>query len=46
MQRAHLISREIPGAKEVVIKDADHMVNLEKPREFNRALASFLRGLK
>ncbi len=46
VQRAHLISREIPGAKEVVIKDADHMVNLEKPREFNRALASFLRGLK
>jgi 3-oxoadipate enol-lactonase len=40
VQRAHLISREIPGAKEVVIKDADHMVNLEKPREFNRALAS------
>ena len=40
VQRTHLISREIPGAKEVVIKDADHMVNLEKPREFNRALAS------
>jgi len=46
VQRAHLVSREIPGAKEVVIKHADHMVNLEKPREFNRALASFLRGLK
>lgn len=46
VQRAHLISREIPDAKEVVIKDADHMVNLEKPREFNQALASFLRGLK
>jgi pimeloyl-ACP methyl ester carboxylesterase len=46
VERAHLVRREIPGAKEVVIKDADHMVNLEKPREFNRALASFLRGLK
>ena len=44
--RAHLIAREVPNAKEVVIKDADHMVNLEKPREFNRALESFLRGLK
>ena len=46
VQRAHLISREIPDAKEVVIKNADHMVNLEKPREFNRALASFLHSLK
>lgn len=46
VERAHLITREIPGAKEVVIKGADHMVNIEKPREFNRALDSFLRGLK
>lgn len=46
VQRAHLISREIPSAKEVVIKDADHMVNIEKSREFNRALDGFLRGLK
>jgi len=46
VQRAHLVAREIPGAKEVVIKDAGHMVNMEKPREFNRALASFLRGVK
>jgi len=36
VERAHLVSREIPGV----------MVNLERPREFNRALANFLRGLK
>jgi len=46
VQRAHLITRQIPAAKEVVIKDADHMVNLEKPREFNHALDDFLRGLQ
>ncbi|HSR06180.1 MAG TPA: alpha/beta fold hydrolase [Bryobacteraceae bacterium] len=46
VQRAHLITREIPAAQEVVIKNADHMVNLEKPREFNQALDLFLRGLK
>ena len=46
VQRANLITREIPGAKDIVIKGADHMVNLEKPREFNRALDSFLRGLQ
>ena len=45
VQRAHLISREVPGAKEIVIRNADHMVNLEKPREFNRALDGFLRRL-
>jgi pimeloyl-ACP methyl ester carboxylesterase len=34
--------RDIPGAQEVVVKGAGHMVNLEKPREFNRALARFV----
>lgn len=44
--RARTMSREIPGAKGVVIvKGAGHMVNLEKPREFNRALATFLRSV-
>ena len=45
VQRAHLIAREVPAAEEVVIKKGDHMVNLEKPREFNRALDDFLRRL-
>jgi len=46
VQRAHLIVREIPSAKEIVIKNADHMVSIEKPREFNRALDLFLRAPK
>jgi pimeloyl-ACP methyl ester carboxylesterase len=46
VERSRMLSREIPGARSVIIKDADHMVNLEKPREFNRALDGFLRGLK
>lgn len=46
VERAHLIVQQMPNAKEVVIKDADHMVNMEKPKEFNRALESFLRTVK
>jgi pimeloyl-ACP methyl ester carboxylesterase len=35
--------RNIPGARRVVIEDAGHMVNMEKPAEINRAVLSFLR---
>ena len=34
--------RMVPGARRVVIEDAGHMVNMEKPATFNRALLSFL----
>lgn len=34
--------RMVPGARRVVIEDAGHMVNMEKPAAFNRALLSFL----
>ncbi len=46
VERSRTMSREIPGARLAVIPDAGHMVNLERPREFNRALADFLRSLK
>jgi pimeloyl-ACP methyl ester carboxylesterase len=31
------------GSKEVVIKDAGHIVNMEKPEIFNEVVLSFLR---
>ena len=33
------------GARTVVISGAGHMVNMEKPEEFNRAVLEFLRQL-
>ncbi|HKQ18206.1 MAG TPA: alpha/beta hydrolase [Candidatus Eisenbacteria bacterium] len=39
---AERIEREVPGARRVVIEGAAHMLNLEKPREFQRVLAEFL----
>jgi pimeloyl-ACP methyl ester carboxylesterase len=33
----------IPGARKVVIRDAAHVIALEKPQEFNAALLAFLR---
>jgi pimeloyl-ACP methyl ester carboxylesterase len=39
---AERIEREVPDARRVVIPDAAHMVTLERPREFDRALRDFL----
>ena len=36
------LEKDINGAKKVVIKNAGHMVNLEKPAEFNRIVLDFL----
>jgi 3-oxoadipate enol-lactonase len=36
----------ISGSKKVVIEGAGHMVNMEKPEEFNAAVLSFLRAQK
>jgi pimeloyl-ACP methyl ester carboxylesterase len=35
----------IPGARKVVIPDAGHMANMEKPAEVNAAILDFLGGL-
>jgi len=39
---AGLIVKGISGARKVVIKGAGHMVNMEKPEEFNEVVGEFL----
>ena len=39
------MARRIPRARLVVIEGAGHLSNLERPDEFNRAIAEFLRSL-
>jgi pimeloyl-ACP methyl ester carboxylesterase len=36
------LAAEIPGAQQVVIQGAAHMVTMERPAEFNRAVLDFL----
>lgn len=40
---SELMHREISGSQLRVIENAGHVVNLERPEEFNRALSEFLR---
>lgn len=40
-----LIEKNVQGAQKVVIKGVAHMVNMEKPEEFNRIVQDFLSGL-
>lgn len=42
---ADLMMKEIPGAKQVIIPEAAHMVNLEQPGPFRRAVEEFLAGI-
>lgn len=37
------LAAEIPGAGLTVIDDAGHLVNIEKPAEFNAAVLGFLK---
>ncbi len=37
-----LVLKGIPGSRKVVIKGAAHMVNMEKPEEFNEVVGEFL----
>jgi len=39
----NILARKVPGAKKVVIPGAAHVVNMERPDEFNRAVLDFLR---
>jgi pimeloyl-ACP methyl ester carboxylesterase len=45
-QLAHLIDQHVPGAERVYIPDVAHMVNMEKPAEFNRVLLEFLERIE
>lgn len=40
------LASRIPGAKEVVIEGGTHFVFLEKPKEVNKAIEDFIKGLK
>ena len=37
------IAAQIPGAKLTVIPDAGHLVNIERPEDFNKAAVGFIR---
>ena len=39
---AQKLAGAIPGAQQVVIAGVAHMVNMEKPEEFNRVVLEFL----
>lgn len=43
--QSEFLARGIPGAGLVTIDDAGHLASLEKPAEFNRAVATFLERL-
>lgn len=42
---AGLLEKKIKNARKFVIENAAHMVNLEKPQKFNRAVIDFLKAL-
>ena len=39
------LATQIPGAALLVIQGAGHLVNIEKPREFNAGLQAFLKSV-
>jgi 3-oxoadipate enol-lactonase len=43
VEMAKELTAEIPGAELTVIDDAGHLVNIEKPNEFNAAVLNFLK---
>lgn len=42
---ANLAAARIPGARKLVIRDCGHVINMEKPEEFNAAVETFLKQL-
>ncbi len=46
LRAADVLASEISGAKKIIIPDAAHVPNMDKPAEFNRAVLSFLQGLE
>lgn len=43
---ADRMEKEISGSRKVVIKEAGHIMNMDKPEEFNRYITEFLETLK
>jgi len=46
LEIAAMIEKQVPGTQKSVIKGAAHMVNLEKPDEFNATVLKFLRSFE
>jgi pimeloyl-ACP methyl ester carboxylesterase len=42
LEISSLVLKGIPGSRKVLIKGAGHMVNMEKPEEFNEVVGEFL----
>jgi pimeloyl-ACP methyl ester carboxylesterase len=43
---ANLLEEKIQNAKKIVIPEAGHIMNMEKPEEFNKAVLDFVRGFE
>jgi 3-oxoadipate enol-lactonase len=42
---ADIMEKEIEGSKKVVMKDAGHCMNIDKPEEFNKLVIDFIKNL-
>jgi len=42
---AHILSKNMQNIKTSIIKDADHLLNFEKPEELNKLILDFLSSL-
>jgi 3-oxoadipate enol-lactonase len=43
---ADIMEKEISGSRKVVMKEAGHIMNMDKPEEFNRYISDFIDNLK
>lgn len=39
---ADLMERDVPNSRKIVFKDASHLMNIDKPEEFNRTVIGFI----
>jgi len=45
-QVAETLAREIPGAKLISLTGAGHMMNMDQPKQFNKAVSEFIDNIK
>jgi pimeloyl-ACP methyl ester carboxylesterase len=45
LRAAEIMAGEIEGAQKVILNDSAHLLNMEKPEEFNRIVLNFLAGI-
>lgn len=43
---ANIMEKEIPGSRKVSLKGAGHIMNMDKPEEFNDLIVQFIKGLE